>query len=394
MEIEFEDEGTKLYFTGIWIPREVIILAANRKISWTEALFLGVVKAMSKPGGPGCWARNASLARFFNMTPRGIQKIVSHLREVELLEYFYDGDRRYIKVRFPESAEVPPTNSCSPHERRDMGRLLLRNRLDNKQRPRVRGSQVLDSDKEGKTVATFKPLPSKEKSTALHFDLATILHDTIVHARKITRPWSKTQWAASFRLLEKDLNGDAIRLRRILEWWSKNPKMRGLPTIINAAQFRKHFAWIEEVAEREIGKHVDVGDEAKTIEKRVRMKGWPGKASEQLPAAIQLSLNNLRNILNDLKEVLDNMSERERSFLLFVKHFRSKVGDPRHYVETWMNQIHVQFCSWKEWNQDLMAQVLTLEHQRFTKWGRNLAAGFAADVRLWDRLVKEINQCR
>jgi hypothetical protein len=244
-------------------------------------------------------------------------------------------------------------------------------------------------------MATFRPQPKDEKSSNLHFDLASILHDTIVHVRKITRPWSKSQWADSFRLLQKELGGDETRLRRVLEWWSKNSKARGLPAIINAAQFRKHFAWIEEVAERDLGKHIEISDEARIIEKRVRMKGWPGKALEQLPATIQLSLNNLRGILDDLKEVMDGTgAEYEKSFPLFVKHFRSKLGDPRHYVETWMNQIHDQFCSWKEWNQDLMAQALTLEHQRFTKWGRNLAAGFAADVRLWDRLVKEINRCK
>lgn len=368
-------------FRGVWTPADILFLFRDKKINSTEMTFLSLVDGLCEARGKGCWASNRYLAEFMGLHISSVKTIVGKLRGLGLITSSQDGGRRVLETAWSRpvpSPVLPRTVSGTP-------RLLRSNRLDNI----IENGSFLS---EGSEVATFKQSPKEEKATAADLVLADELQNTICDVMQIFRPWSRGKWATAFRLLRKDLKDDKTRLRRVFDWWRDNPKKKGLPSILNAEQFRRHFIWIEGACNKDIGKLIKIDEETKAIAKRVVMRGWPGQTRTLVPITIQTTKNNVGEFILHLQVFINNL--RPGNDLYFAKHIKSKMGDPKHFTEQWMNMLHERYAKWKEWNGDLDGQAFNIDSPHFQKMGRGWATAYTSDPKRWDQLIKDIKGIR
>lgn len=86
----------KREFKGVWIPKEIYL---NTDLNWTDKILL--IEIDSLDVGEGCFASNAYLANFLNVTETTISKSISKLKELGFIELTsFDGRKRVLKAAF------------------------------------------------------------------------------------------------------------------------------------------------------------------------------------------------------------------------------------------------------------------------------------------------------
>ena len=77
-------------FKGIWIPKEIWL---NSELSIVEKALLAEIDSLKD-----CEASNEYFAKFFGVSERTITRAISHLREIGLIDYSFDGRKRYLRL--------------------------------------------------------------------------------------------------------------------------------------------------------------------------------------------------------------------------------------------------------------------------------------------------------
>lgn len=91
-------------FKGIWIPKEIYL---NKGLSWSEKLLLIEIDSLDTHETRGCYASNAYLAEFLQLSPGRVANMISSLREREYLkQLFFDGHNRGLRTRFHGTANL------------------------------------------------------------------------------------------------------------------------------------------------------------------------------------------------------------------------------------------------------------------------------------------------
>lgn len=97
-------------FKGIWIPREIWLhpeLSPLEKLLWSE------VHSLYDRERGGCYASNTYLYQFLGIKERHLQEMMSHLKELGLIEQVsFDGRTRIIKAILPKEDFSPDV--CAP----------------------------------------------------------------------------------------------------------------------------------------------------------------------------------------------------------------------------------------------------------------------------------------
>lgn len=368
-------------FRGVWIPADVLLMFKGKNITATEMAFLSIVDGLCEARGKGCWASNRYLAEMMGLHMSSVKTMIAKLRRIGLLHSCQDGERRVLETVWTRPVPETVRGSTGDGTGRIISKEIILDSIEDNGSFRV-GDYM---------VAGFRPSAKQEKYSDFELGVAIVLREVIVQVMKIARPWRKSQWADTIRLLLKDLDGDKARVTRVFDWWKDNPKRKGLPTVINAEQFRKHFIWIESVCDKEVGPPVKIDEETKPIAKRVLMRGWPGKSRDQVEGTIQITKDRLDAVVFNTRRLIEAQPKQD-AYYHFLKYVRTQLGDPRQFSENWLYKLHEQYAGWDAWNEDLLSLAFTPDHKLFHKMGRRWATTYAQDARLWDRYIKDINQ--
>jgi DNA-binding Lrp family transcriptional regulator len=127
----------KRQFTGIWIPRSIVL---DKNLKPLEKLLLGEISSLEQE--EGCFASNGYLAELIGVTEQTLANMMSKLRKLGYIEDIkFDGRRRYIrttisnaglpnKVTQPSSDDEPRVNHMSNPDL--INRLTIDNRIENR----------------------------------------------------------------------------------------------------------------------------------------------------------------------------------------------------------------------------------------------------------------------
>ena len=86
-------------FKGIWIPREIWL---NQQLLPLEKCLWGEIHSLHSRKKKGCFASREYLADFFGVSERYIKKMLSHLREMDLVEdVSFNGRQKVIRAKIP-----------------------------------------------------------------------------------------------------------------------------------------------------------------------------------------------------------------------------------------------------------------------------------------------------
>jgi hypothetical protein len=208
-----------------------------------------------------------------------------------------------------------------------------------------------------------------------HRILAYKLHEHVVEVLKIRKPWSKSKWANEFRILEDQLNGDRERITTVLHWLLTTK----LSWVQSAESFRKKFLQLEEKAAGDYTT-VAVTEWAEGVAEMLKtFYFWPKNSGKQLPAAVQVSIDNLKPF---------SIFTRTREPDSFGQLVAANMPAWTDFIERWFESVNKRVYKWEDWDGNLMRYVFTVDSERFQQMGQQWAAEYG-DSSLWPKLMKE-----
>lgn len=353
----------------------------------TDVLVYTMIDALSKTG-EGCFASNGYLAQQLDMTVSGIEKSVARLKAYKLITVRGSTNKRRIRVFWEKDG-----GSTTSQDVRELGVNSRPGRAD------ISNTEVLSKSKSlaasrtrdrsgAKSVAIFDHLvekPAPTKSYEDDYANATKLHTALVQANKNVRRWSVRSWALDFAKLREDVG--ELEITKVLLWYSGRIGNEYVPHAYSARSFRAKFDQIRDAMNRHAARNPDVSvtGKAQEIVKMLARWRWPGKCKEELPAAVQLSLDNYRPFWKHIRA-------REKEGDRFCGAVASNFACPNDFVMRW-------FDGWGRWmsNKDdfkgrlIPDCVVRLDAKDFQDKGKNLATEYGS-VKLWTKLMKELEK--
>lgn len=150
------------------------------------------------------------------------------------------------------------------------------------------------------------------------------------------------------RILRQAVDGDLDRIQKALNWYADHARDRYTPVIRCAKSFRQKFPQLEQAIIRSQGNTAVISDEAKTLARKLAQKGWPKGSSEQLPQAIQTTMDGYSEFSRRFKLVYHKYKDDLPRW--FIHYAASKRTTPTEFAEKWFADIHRQVRSWKDWS--------------------------------------------
>lgn len=195
---------------------------------------------------------------------------------------------------------------------------------------------------------------------------------------------SPRRWGNSARTLRNRLGADHNQIDAVLDFIVNRDVTK--PRVYDFAQLAAPnvWNWLTQMMadDGERNPTVEVTAEAKAIVKRLLHQQWPSLAREELPAAVQLSINNLKAFRAKVESAY---AVKNISTFAFRVLSRSSVHS---LVEEWFNRVGA-YAAGKERLRLIPDRVLAVGHEDFQKWGRQQAIEYG-NVKHWDKLMKEI----
>ena len=98
------------HFKGVFIPAEIWLA---KELNWTEKILLVEIESLSSDK-TGCFASNAYLAEFVNVSEKTIANTLTKLRKLGVIEVAYDGIKREMRIKRDKKNNLPlPENGKS-----------------------------------------------------------------------------------------------------------------------------------------------------------------------------------------------------------------------------------------------------------------------------------------
>lgn len=384
-------ENHKQQFRGVWIPAEIFTLLEQGTINCQEVLLLAIIDSLVSPD-KGCWATNKYLGERIGVGADRIVRMVSHLRELDLLKQVgFDGKRRYLETAWSRIVEprqkrldclgvsayalfkVPPTGEPKSN--------------NNKGEPRVK-----PRGPSGGNMPFIQTSKQTSNTTPTEFDFqcAQTLHDVVSKARRRTGRWSHKKWANEFRILRQELEDGKNRIRQALHFYKLHVGEKGVPKIDGPPSFRRCFNWLEDVMKRYQGaeRPTEITPEAKAIAQRLHGKHWPKGSREQVALAVQVSLDRLAKFRKQVSAKFDleghKIHERLASRIL------TNIGQHAHFVEQWFLAVNKDIQNWDDWSGDLMSMAFDPTSKRFRRMGREWTEAYCAVPEKFDQLMERL----
>lgn len=258
-------------------------------------------------------------------------------------------------------------------------------------------------------LTSYTPPETKCAASPNEIDMrrAGQLHNAVVKAGKCRR-WSLCYWAKEFAKLFSELGFNVVpedsmdeapcrdmidfRIDAALNWYCDHISDQYAPQAWSAKAFRLKFDAIEAAMKRWQAKNptVTVSKDAESIAKDLHRLNWPGRTAEELPVAIQLSLDNYLKFYLKIK----GFDMSKHSVLGgFAKTLLARLSYPSNFVAHWFNTEVSWITKAKDFNGSLVPTfVLRIDHEKFQAIGKRESTRYSGDTKLWTRLMKEIGQ--
>jgi len=224
---------------------------------------------------------------------------------------------------------------------------------------------------------------------------------------------STSKSAEHFRLLrEKDGYDDSL-IGSILQYYLDHFGERWMLECYSTKAFREKFLAIVRHKEKN---NPDISPEAKkVVELLTKNKHWPKGSDQELPNAVQISMNNIGKWFNKFKSLNFKLTEQLSTFPKQGSE-RLKLPDkermeyhrinnavnymermkqtfwwtPEKFVYYWFLEFHDGLGKWDEFNGSLQGQILTTTHRRFNGMFLDFTVQYCGNTKRWDELKEMI----
>lgn len=222
------------------------------------------------------------------------------------------------------------------------------------------------------------------KTTPFHRYCAFKLHKAIQANARLSRKASMKSWAREFAILDDELDGNTDRIDNVLTWYVQNIAQPYVPLALAGKSFRMKFAAIEAAMKRDkaTAPDIEVTQQAKDIVKKLKQLRWPKDSEKQLPAMVQLSLDNYRSFYSHLRK-----DTRSASAYLHLR-----LPAPASYVTDFYTQLHAQISTWDQWSGKLSAVEI---NDRFKRYCTDILSHYSKNAsHTADKLMKGYHEGR
>lgn len=376
-----------LFFQAAVIPRRILYKLIGKagpdKLNGTEIAIYMLVQALNHPT-KGCWASNKTLAGFLGISDRAVQYGLAKLLHLDCIRSSGSTCDRMLRPntqidddnsRSRASLPVGPTHEAE---------------LRTKKKKYLNNNKSADADGDGSmflpelsTPATAKLVPTGQDK-----DNADRLYQAVFAAGKVVnRRWSKLDWAKQFTLLRIGCAG--ADCSENLEWYCAHIGDQYVPQAWSAKSFRLKYPAIICAHERWLKKNptVEITDHAKQVFGYIKRLNWPKGSAANLPAAIQLSLDNYRKFIRPIHL----LSEGKGPFRLLSKGIIHRWGEARHVVQKHFENVWRGVKKWEAWSGDIFRYVWSPAEDSVRQIGLGLAVKWGKQNQ-WDELLKEIEK--
>ncbi len=366
---------------------------------------------------------NKPILKKLAMSQRTLERVFSSLKEKGFLQIKFKGfpKKRFIRVQLEylwERVQNPQNEGISSPECGESVPSPAKLAGKPPSPANLAGRYNTHSSYYKKTTLSSKGFPEQKiqnllgetvesKTSTVDTHLADTLHNIVINVHKVRQRWVRSKWAKEFSILRKEV--DAERITKALDWYKDNAKKEYVPICLSAKAFRQKFPKIEAAMTRVVKtkwSNVTVSQTAKDIARELRHLHWPKGSKEQLPAVIQVSLDNLntfnsRRNSNPLLEwkpkklkingrVISGSTPPLVSFAKQMVNLSSMKGQA--FIKNWMQSVYDQIHSWDSWSGNLMSFAFSETSSKFHDLGRELATKYCGDPERWDAYIKEISK--
>jgi hypothetical protein len=244
----------------------------------------------------------------------------------------------------------------------------------------------------------------KSKPTKLHKQWSIELRK-VCKSLGFIQKWKSTRWDEDFRLLHKIDEFSAVDIQSVLDWYEIEAKRISEPQILNARHFRNAFRWLQRIKKKGDNAHVEISPKAELVFRDLKYKGWPKGSIDNLPAAIQLTLDNFTKFREKVTLLVKSNPDKIK-----IGRNRFKIASTEirfaHYLikgqalpgsdtlsKMWFDRIHEQIHGWQQWSGNILAMAWNgdLWHKEFRKIAKNWASAYSMDKQLWEKFVMRLN---
>lgn len=250
-------------------------------------------------------------------------------------------------------------------------------------------------------IKTLDTRPINERVSQEDLGFADTLRAAVTTKSSRVQKWRRSSWADQFRILRSELQGDTAKIKKVMDWYTRNIGKMYVPVAYSAETFRTKFDQIEAAMMRNsLPPTVEVGSmtpDVKDAYERIRMTLPWEKGTENLAGPVQQTFLNhqayrrrwvhLRDLIKSGKAERWIADRRE-----FVNRILNELSTSGAFTEKHFERISqlVRLPTYKDWNGRFEKFVWTEDSQMFQNTLRDWCGG-AAGYALAQKLLKAVS---
>lgn len=252
------------------------------------------------------------------------------------------------------------------------------------------------NNKKGKYTKQTEPNSISKKR-------ATKLYLTLKRERRLQRKYDNRLWAIEIETLTTERKDwEPIPewiVDKVLDWFDKRCNQDKVPRVWSTKSFVLRFGELWDLMDNEIGPLCEkISPLAKQLVKELTdvwdYPHWPGVSREQMPAAVQLSLDayseffdkaciQIKKVISKCKRtggmgnnILEHKNRETERFAQYLDEIGPRsigclpdptfpLTHPDAFVKRWFGELYHLRKDWDKWNGKLNREVWSLDHSRF-----------------------------
>jgi len=342
------------------------------------------------------WVQN-----YFGFTPKQARRVFSQLKEGGYLRMQMLGNPakrnvsvnvercvedmyEYIQLEIKDRGAQKGQASLAQKGHPPRARFLLLKNLKNIK-------QVASCSDAAKCTDTTYELLQQDNSKIEFENLAKQLHAILSKKRMIKKLPVMSQWTMQFEALHIKDNVSLADIHQVLDWYATACGGKYVIKACSAQTFRKRFDELYAALQTTEPTNVIISPAAKKIADRLKAKGWPTKALEELPLAVSNSSEYVHQLLQDLAKLRKRSALENKRMQRTVEVCIDKIGDVNLFVESWFSQVHQSIRNWSNWSGSLEPYTLCEDCHRFNLYMSGLLKSWSGDAERWNTLRKDIH---